>query len=380
MNFKKNELTLQIHSRDKLVSEILKDTLPNKPYMKYILNRLLFGGRNGQLPYWIRSYFMYIIPVFYRNKRLQLKLKKITSRPDFEYMCKRADYYCLLRTQRILPKEAFTLGDYVLKKSERLGRQKYFPNESSAKAYFFDSYVTMRWFPRTFRWMHHFGDVIDIKPFPTITKTRPLACDASNNIILKLDRNRHFTFVRDNISTCDKQPRLLCRCSINNRPQRLMLFRKYFGQPWCDIAEVTPNDIVNPLEWQGNKMTLQQHLAFRYIACFEGNDVASNLKWVMSSNSLAVMCRPTCESWFMEGLLIPNYHYILVKDDLSDLKDRLDYYTSHPKEAEAIVQHAHEYVAQFLDETREDLIQLMVAQRYFHYTGQAATLLHSTNL
>ena len=38
----------------------------------------------------------------------------------------------------------------------------------------------------------------------------------------------------------------------------------------------------------------------KFILCIEGNDVASNLKWVMSSNSVAVMPKPKFESWFME--------------------------------------------------------------------------------
>ena len=338
--------------------------------MQYLINRLLFRGHNGKLPYWIKSYWMYLKPMLRREARLKAMLEEAAGRPDYEYMCRRADHYCLLRELRELPAEAFTIGEYVLDKKERMGRLRYFPSEPSSKSYFFDSYRVMRWFPRGFRWMHHFGDVIDTKPFPCITKTRPLRGDITNNVLLKLDSNRHFTFVRDTIPLGEKEPRLICRCSINNRPQRLMLFQKYFGEPWCDIAEVTPNEVVNPREWQGDKLSLYAHLRFRYIACFEGNDVASNLKWVMSSNSLAVMSRPTCESWFMEGHLIPNYHYILVKDDLSDLKERLDYYTAHPDEAEEIVRHAHEYVSQFLDGRREELISVMVADRYFRFTGQ----------
>ncbi len=66
-------------------------------------------------------------------------------------------------------------------------------------------------------------------------------------------------------------------------------------------------------------MSLYDHLHYRYIMALEGNDVATNLKWIMSSNSIAVMPRPTCETWFMEGRLIPNYHYIEIADDFHDL-------------------------------------------------------------
>lgn len=97
----------------------------------------------------------------------------------------------------------------------------------------------------------------------------------------------------------------------------------------------------------------------------EGNDVASNLKWVMSSNSIAVMPKPTCETWFMEGTLIPNYHYIEVKDDLSDLEERINYYIEHTDKAEAIVKHAHEYVEVFKNKEREDAIALLTLDKYF---------------
>jgi len=118
-------------------------------------------------------------------------------------------------------------------------------------------------------------------------------------------------------------------------------------------------------------MTIGEHLDYKFVMSLEGNDVASNLKWVMSSNSIAVTPRLTCETWFMEGTLIPNYHYIEVKSDFSDLEERLQYFISHPDEAEAIIQHAHEYVAQFQDKKREELISLLVLKKYFEITNSA---------
>jgi RNase adaptor protein for sRNA GlmZ degradation len=71
----------------------------------------------------------------------------------------------------------------------------------------------------------------------------------------------------------------------------------------------------------------------------------------------------------MEGRLIPNYHYIEVKEDFSDLEERLQYYIDHPEEAEAIIQHAHEYIDQFRDKERESLISLLVLKKYFEITN-----------
>ena len=39
------------------------------------------------------------------------------------------------------------------------------------------------------------------------------------------------------------------------------------------------------------------------------------------------MRKPTCETWFMEGLLKPDYHCILIEDDYRDLIEKLNYTT-----------------------------------------------------
>ena len=44
----------------------------------------------------------------------------------------------------------------------------------------------------------------------------------------------------------------------------------------------------------------------------------------------------------MEGTLIPDYHYIEIKPDFSDLEERLNYYIEHVDESLEIIRHAHE--------------------------------------
>ena len=55
---------------------------------------------------------------------------------------------------------------------------------------------------------------------------------------------------------------------------------------------------------------------------------------------------------------------------LGYLEERLTYYINHPDEAQAIIDHAHEYVAQFRNKRRENLISLLVLKKYFEKTGQ----------
>ena len=87
------------------------------------------------------------------------------------------------------------------------------------------------------------------------------------------------------------------------------------------------------------------------------------------SNSIAVTPKLTCETWFMEGTLKPDYHYIEIKADFSDIEEKLRYYAQHPDAAQQIINHAHEYIAQFQDAERERLIALVVLQRYLDITN-----------
>ena len=90
----------------------------------------------------------------------------------------------------------------------------------------------------------------------------------------------------------------------------------------------------------------------------------------MSSNSVAVMPRPKFESWFMEATLIPNFHYIEIKDDYSDLNDKLDYYIENLDKLKEISSNANNYVNQFRDENDEKIISLLVMEKFFNFSGQ----------
>ena len=149
------------------------------------------------------------------------------------------------------------------------------------------------------------------------------------------------------------------------QPHRTAFLELYHNHPLCDAGQVNDDEYVTNRAFIKPYMSVEQQLGYKFIATIEGHDVATNLKWVMSSNSIAVMPRPKIESWFMEGSLKGGYHYIEVRDDYTDLPEKIQYYLDHPEEAEAIIAHAHEYVAQFLDKRRELLIGRMVADRYF---------------
>ncbi|WP_202812884.1 glycosyl transferase family 90 [Endomicrobium proavitum] len=272
---------------------------------------------------------------------------------DREYIFDRVNYYNKLGVAKI---------DGNMKP---LSKFKYTGQRNSA--YFFDSYEYTRYFQKNLKMAFSFGDVNWNVETPAITKSRPLDDGNINNVLLNLDKSHHFVFVKDKKKFEAKKNMLVGRCAVW-QANRAIFYEKYFGHPMCDLGKVNVSDL-HP-EWLVKRMTYDEHMDYKFILCLEGNDVASNLKWVMSSNSIAVMPKPKYETWYMEGRLIANVHYIEIKQDYSDLQERLEYYMRNTSEAIKIVENAHQWVKQFKDKKREDLISVLVLEKYFKQTGQ----------
>jgi len=149
----------------------------------------------------------------------------------------------------------------------------------------------------------------------------------------------------------------------DHQKARKLLLEKYFSHPDFNIGHV--NDFGDNA-WRVKKMSPQEQLNYKFILSIEGNDVATNLKWIMGSHSLCFMCRPKYETWFMEGTLIPHHHYVLVKDDFSDLEEQFQYYKKHPEEAMRIIHNANTFVKQFKNKKSERKIALLVLDKYLN--------------
>lgn len=313
------------------------------------------NGMNSKLPYYIAGLSRYLQPSCIYRRKLEKELQKADSREDMDYIADRVGYY-----NKLCP--GTPTGDGAVMVSE-------LSLKDGHSAYVIDTYEYLKWYPKKFRWNYMFGDITRIPPVPTIVKSRPIAGDNACSVLLNLDKLRHFTFLDDTIPFREKKNAFIFRGHITNKPHRIEFMERFFGHPMCEAGIISPHPDFPP-DWTKAPITLWEHLNYKFIMALEGNDVASNLKWILSSNSVAIMPRPAYETWFMEGRLIPDYHYIEIKPDYSDLIDRLEYFIAHPEEAEVISRNANEYVAQFLDPEREKLISLMVLDKYFRMTGQ----------
>ncbi len=291
-------------------------------------------------------------------------LANVRQRPDWEYIQDRVNYYNKLKDFMPLPDE--TLHEHHGHYYVFLDQLKQFKLHTFHSAYYYDLMQVGRAFSPDIKIGYVPGDVYFTPAFPALVKSRRLLPNNQNSVLSKLDSYRHFQFVNDEKPFTEKRDQAIFRGKIRLSRQRRQFLEMYFGSPVCDCGIV--ERLEEHPEWTTPRVSIKEHLNYKFIMSLEGNDVATNLKWVMSSNSIAVMPRPTCETWFMEGRLIPDYHYIALKDDFSDLEERLHYYATHPDEAQQIIHHAHDYVDQFRDEERELIISLLVMERYLMLT------------
>jgi hypothetical protein len=309
--------------------------------------------KNNKFFYYVTNLLRLLVPGVVYRMRLRDKLAQIWE-DDGNYIWQRVNYY-----------NGLSGGSSKLASGTPISRFK-IPHDRSA--YYFDSFVITRYFDPRLLVRFVFGDVTRVPEEPSIVKSRPIAGDHRNSVLLKLNKIRHFIFVSDLRRFEDKKNLLVWRGKVARSRPRLGFLTRHFGNPLCDVGQVS-STAQNP-GWIVPPMTIDEQLEFKFILSLEGNDVASNLKWIMSSHSIAVMPTPKYETWFMEGTLIPDFHYIHIKDDFSDLEEKLRYYLAHTDEALKIVKNANRYVDQFRDQRREELISLMVMNKYFHETGQ----------
>lgn len=322
-----------------------------KPLSYYLQFRKFFG-KNA---FFIRHFTAYTLPRVWWQRRGLINLNVFTT-AEHETIAKRCQYYNHMLPCK--PKESWvTIEDYRFP----FGAKKKF------SCYFFDLYEWIKYFKPTLRFQYLFGDITEVSDSATIVKSRPIAGDNANSVLINLDKFRHFYFVHDKVPFKKKKNMMISR-NIVRQPHRILLLEKYYGHPLCNVGQVN-KDAINP-SWVMPFISLSEQLKYKFICCIEGHDVATNLKWVMSSNSVAVMPKPTYETWFMEGTLIPNYHYIEIAPDYHDLPERLQYYIEHTDEAEAIIQHAHEYIQQFSNKRLEAAISQQVLLKYFRQSGQ----------
>lgn len=308
--------------------------------------------KQNKLWYYLRNYAIVFLGKRGGYQQRMATLKAEMSEEQLAALEARVTYYCKLSAPAMLSGE---------KHIRDLRSPK------SPKAYYFDTYRYARYFDENNAIDFVFGDVIHTPKTASLVKSRPIGDGNENSVLLKLDEPRHYIRIVGDQPFRHKKNLLIGRGAIYQQ-HRFDFYDKYFGHQLCDLGSVGKKGI-GKAEWEKPKMGLKEHLDYKFILSLQGNDVATNLKWIMSSNSVAVMPKPTIETWFMEGTLVGGVHYIEIAADYSDLEAQLEYYIAHPEACEAIIKNAQQHTAAFWNKKTEELCHLMVLERYFSMTN-----------
>lgn len=156
---------------------------------------------------------------------------------------------------------------------------------------------------------------------------------------------------------------------IRKPANRFQLLHKWFNtKTYIDIGFT---DIVQEKgKWihymKGRNVWPSEFLKHKYLLSVEGNDKDSGLNWKLNSNSLVLMAKPRCQSWLMESKLIPGFHYVLLKDDFSDLDEKIIWCNNHKNECKQIIKNANNYMKQFSNNTIETMIEETLITSYFN--------------
>ncbi len=314
------------------------------------------------LPYAVDRFILCRLP--FGNTPPQLPQHAV----DIDLINRRINYYHQLNTP------------FSVNNKETIDRHQF----KGPSAYVIDIFYALKGFNKHRRIDYIFGDVTHIPDTPTLVKSRPIADNNTNNntdndtdnnansILLKLDSVRHFNFVKDPIAFQQKKNKATWRGNCTIHALRHRLVEQYHDHPLFDVGATDKKYIGR--DFHRPYMQFSEQLQYKFIISIEGNDVATNTKWIMSSHSLCLMPKPKFETWFMEGTLIADYHYVLLKNDLSDLEEKILYYTTHEEKALSIIRNANRYVAHFQNKQIERYISHQVLKKYFRLSNQEPSL------
>ena len=305
---------------------------------------LFNSGKNVKLFYFIKEILRDHTPrIFFR--KFDSYLEEARRRPDFAQIMERVRYYCKQPGAPLGP-DTVAVRDL--------------DRHSCQSTYYYDVKHATTPFPEDIRINFLPGDITHVPPCPAFVKSRPVHGDNANSVILKFNRIRHFIRVNDRVPFSGKADMAVFRGKVPGKPKRARFFEMYYDHPLADLGDSQ----CSGTPWDKPKMTISEQLRYKFILSIEGNDVASNLKWVMGSGSVAVMPQPEFETWFMEGRLVPEKHYIEIDRDFSDFPEKIEWYIRHPEAARKIVRQANEYCTEFYDSRRERIIEVLTVGAY----------------
>lgn len=162
---------------------------------------------------------------------MKKELEKLSKSTDKDYIMQRVNYYNQLDRDSLSAAYDNWRNELIPLKRQPMCKQK---------VYFFDTFEYTRWFPQSLKWKLCPGDLVSVPNIPSIVKSRPLVAGNENSVIMKLDKVRHFIFIKDEKSFVEKKNMVVFR-GKSEYPGRMGLkkividFLKNIGDTLCAI-------------------------------------------------------------------------------------------------------------------------------------------------
>ena len=214
------------------------------------------------------------------------------------------------------------------------------------------------------------GDIdIKMKQF-CFTKSRPIDLINNYNILLNLNTPRHWGGIEDvnkyDIPYNKKNNNIIWRGVSTGKYKRVNFVDKFQNNinknidiKFSSLVQNVPNN-----NYILHNMSIKDQLQSKFIISIEGNDVATNLKWILYSNSVVIMPKPTMSSWIMEDTLIAGIHYVEIMNDYSDLEEKYNWCLNNLDECNKIADNGKKYMQQFLNIDNEKEITKRIIDIY----------------
>jgi hypothetical protein len=214
-----------------------------------------------------------------------------------------------------------------------------------------------------------FGDIdVKMKKY-CFTKSRPIDLTNNLNILLNLNTPRHWEGLDDvkkfDIPFDKKNNKIIWRGGSTGN-KRVKFVNKYQNHQNKNIDIKFSNlcqNIINN-NYILSKLSINEQLQSKFLISIEGNDVATNLKWILYSNSVVIMPKPTVCSWVMEDKLISGTHYIEIKSDYSNLEEKYKWCLNNLETCKKIAENGKKYIEQFLNQENEKKITNKIIEIY----------------
>jgi hypothetical protein len=155
--------------------------------------------------------------------------------------------------------------------------------------------------------------------------------------IVEFEHARQLSKRRDK-ALAKKTPQVVWRgAKWTNLEVREALLNVTEGKPWADVAEIN---------WKAkdNMITTEELCDYMFLAHTEGQSWSGRLKYLLNCNSLSIIHDLEWRTHYYH-LLVPDgpeQNYISVKQDFSNLEQKVEWLLDHPDHAQRVVDNAME--------------------------------------